>query len=47
MKKFTIKYEDHSGECHCEDVTAYSEQHALTKLSHDCKEVYWIKPSQP
>lgn len=43
MKRYLIKYEDHSGNCWCEEIQAHSEQHAKSRLSHDCKIVYWCK----
>lgn len=42
MKSFTVKYEDTSGGCHVETVSGHSQQDALWKLRHPCKEIYWV-----
>lgn len=43
MKKFIIKYEDTSGQCHIEEYKTYDQQSAISCLKHPVKEIYWIK----
>lgn len=42
MKMYKIKYEDYYNEVNCVEVSAYSEQHAISKLCF-VKEIYWIE----
>ena len=42
-KKFRIKYEDYSGDCHIEVIYAYDKVDVGRRLSFQIKEVYWIK----
>jgi len=42
-KKFRIKYEDFSGDCHIEVIYAYNKTDIGRRLSYPVKEVYWIK----
>lgn len=41
MRKFTIKYEDYSGNCKVKTVYAFSSFSAQTQVS--AKKIYWIK----
>lgn len=43
MGKYVVKYEDHNEEVYVEEVFAWSEQDALSKLRHDCAHVYFIR----
>jgi hypothetical protein len=47
MRTYIVKYEDHRGNCHCDEVRAHSSAHAITMLTHDVATIYWckIKPS--
>lgn len=43
MTKYLVKYEDHSEDVHVEEVWAYSEQDALSKLRNACAHLYFIR----
>ena len=41
MKRFYIKYEDHSGFVYCVELQAYDVWSALSQINY--KEIYWVK----